>query len=216
MPASGTVGDAHERQRGGLRAEAGDHRAAAGPCRASRARSSCRCSCTPAGRSAAMWVKSTSLRLALTTRNRRSRAEVGHHQVVDDAAGLVGQQRVALAAGLQAEHVAGHQALQRGRSRGAGQRRLAHVRDVEQRGLRAAVQVLGQHALVLHRHGIAGELHHAGAEGAVPGVERGGLQRLGRGVVRQRILDHWFAPQRSPAGDRCRSRDPPLSRNLKD
>ena len=143
-------------------------------------------------------------------------AEVGDHQVVDDAAGLVGQQGVALAAGLQAEHVAGDQAFECGRSRGAGQRGLAHVGDVEQGGLGAAVEVLGQHALVLDGHGVAGELHHAGAVGAMPRVERGGLQRLGRGVVRQRILDHWFAPQRSPAGNRCRYCDPPLSRNLKD
>ncbi len=65
-------GDAHERQRGGLRAEPRHDGGGGGPCRASRARSSSGRSRTPAGRLAAMWVKSTSLRLALTTRNRRS------------------------------------------------------------------------------------------------------------------------------------------------
>ena len=70
----------------------------------------------------------------------------GDHQVVEDAAGLVGQQRVALPARLQAGDVAGHQRLQRRGGGGAGQRRLAHVGDVEQRRLGAAVQVLGQHA----------------------------------------------------------------------
>ena len=62
-------------------------------------------------------------------------AEIGDHQVVDDAARLVGEQRVALPPRLQPEQVAGHQPLQRSRGVGAGQRRLAHMRDVEQRGL---------------------------------------------------------------------------------
>ena len=68
-------------------------------------------------------------------------------------------------------------------------------------GLRPAVQMLGHHAaaaargqvageVVLHRHGIAGERHHAGAVAAVPGVERRGQQRRGRGVVWQGVLDH--------------------------
>ena len=73
-------------------------------------------------------------------------AEVGDHQVVQDAAGLVGEQRVALAAGLQAGDVARHQPLHHCGGGGAGQRGLAHVRHVEQRRLVAAVQVFGQHA----------------------------------------------------------------------
>jgi hypothetical protein len=44
----------------------------------------------------------------------------------------------------------------------ADQAQLAHVRHVEQRGLVAAVPVLGEDAGgVLHRHRIAGEGHHA-------------------------------------------------------
>ena len=47
-----------------------------------------------------------------------------------------------------------------------------------------------------------GHGHHAGAEGAMPGIQRRGLQRPGGGVIRQRIVDHWQAPQsRSQAGN---------------
>ena len=41
--------------------------------------------------------------------------QAGDHQVVDDAAGRVGEKGVALAARLQAGDVARHQAFQRGR-----------------------------------------------------------------------------------------------------
>ena len=133
-------------------------------------------------------------------------AGIRNHQVVEDAARLVGQQRVALPARLQAEQIAGHQPLQRGGRGGASECRLAHVRDVEQRGLRPAMQVLGQHALVLHGHRVAGELHHPRTERAVPGVQRHGPQLLGCWIVRQRVFDQWSAPQGSCAGDPCRCR----------
>ncbi len=56
-----------------------------------------------------------------------------HHQVVDDAARLVGQQGVAHPTDRQALDVAGHQPLERRRGALARDRHLAHVRDVEQR-----------------------------------------------------------------------------------
>ena len=149
-----------------------------------------------------MWAKSMSLRLALTTR-KAGRRQVGDHQVVEDAAGLVGQQRVALPAGLERRDVAGHQPLQRRGRAVALQRRLAHVGDVEQRGVGAAVQVLGHDAGgVLHRHGVAGEGHHARAQLAVQRVERGGRQRLvGR---RAGSLGHGRSAQGRAAGVQCR------------
>jgi hypothetical protein len=110
--------------------------------------------------------------------------DIRNHEVIDDAARLVGEQRVALATRLQTKQVARHQPFERRSGAGARQRRLAHMRHVEQRCLGATVQVLGQHALVLHRHGIAGERHHARAESAVPRIEWRRLQLLRCGLVR--------------------------------
>ena len=72
-------------------------------------------------------------------------ALVRHHQVVEHAAGGVGEQRVALPARGKAEHVAGHQRFERARcvldTTGArAQRDLAHMRDIEQAGGGAGVQ----------------------------------------------------------------------------
>ena len=49
---------------------------------------------------------------------------------------------------------------------------LAHVRDVEDAGVGAHGAVLGDHALVLHRHLPAGERNEPRAGGDVPVVER--------------------------------------------
>ena len=54
---------------------------------------------------------------------------------------LVGELGVALAAGREIDDVARHQRFERARDRlvvGADQERLAHVRDIEQAGLRCA------------------------------------------------------------------------------
>ena len=99
-------------------------------------------------------------------------AVVGHDEVVLDAAGLVGQQRVALAARLQGLYVGRHEPLQRRRGARAAQGQLAHVAHVEQGRRRAGVVVLGQDPGVLHGHLVAGEGHHPGAEAAVEGVHR--------------------------------------------
>jgi hypothetical protein len=102
------------------------------------------------------------------------------HQVVDDAALVVEQQAVALLAHGQVDHVHGHQALEGGSSIGADQAQLAHVRDVEQAGFLARVQVLGHQARrVLHGHGVTGERHHAGAQFDVQRVEGRGEQGCG-------------------------------------
>ncbi len=56
--------------------------------------------------------------------------------------------------------------------RRAMQPHLAHVRYVEQSGLGAGMQMLGDDAgRVLHRHVIAGKADHAGTAGAMQIVE---------------------------------------------
>src|SRR5205823_4874944 len=55
---------------------------------------------------------------------------------------------------------------------------LAHVRDVEEAGLRAHRDVLLADALVLHRHLPAGEGHELRAEGAMALEKRGTTKSL--------------------------------------
>jgi hypothetical protein len=106
----------------------------------------------------------------------------GDHQVVEDVALLVREEGVALLAGGQVDHVDRHQGFQRGGRIGADQAQLAHVGDVEQRGRIAALLVFGHQAGgVLHRHRVASEGHHAGAEFEVQGVQRGLQQLVGGG-----------------------------------
>ena len=63
---------------------------------------------------------------------------------------------------------------------GADEKRLAHVRDIEQAGLRADMIVLGDDAVgVLHRHVVAGERHHAAAARDMQRVQRGLFQGFG-------------------------------------
>ncbi|CKS66750.1 Uncharacterised protein [Mycobacterium tuberculosis] len=108
-------------------------------------------------------------------------AFVEEHQVVKDAAFVVQQQAVALLAGGQVDHVDGHQGFEGGRGVGADEAKLAHLGDVEQAGRIARVLVFGHEAGgVLHRHGIAGEGHHAGAELHVKVVQRR-LEKFGSG-----------------------------------
>ena len=71
-------------------------------------------------------------------------AEIRHHQVVENAAGVIGELRVALPTRRNRHDVLRHQPLQR--QRGvldlAGlrpQRDLAHMRDIEQAGRAARV-----------------------------------------------------------------------------
>ncbi len=109
----------------------------------------------------------------------------GDDQVVEDAAGDVGEEGVALLAGREADDVGRHQRLERGVGAVAAQPQLAHVRDVEQRGRRAALAVLGEDAGgVAQRQLVAGKRHHARAERQVQGVQRGLEQGSGHGGSR--------------------------------
>ena len=105
---------------------------------------------------------------------------IRHHQVVDDAAPFVGQDRVTGLAFGQAPEVARHQGFQRLGGAVAQKVGLTHVGNVEQRSLPAGVQVFGDDAAgVLERHPIAGERHHLGALLPVKGIERGFLDGFG-------------------------------------
>ena len=110
-------------------------------------------------------------------------ADIRDHQVVENAATLVGELRVALPARCDADDILRHQPLQRGggvlNAAGFGaQRDLAHMRDVEQAGCLAGVQMFLHHAAwILHRHLIAGERHHPGPARKMQRVQRRAFQR---------------------------------------
>ena len=100
-------------------------------------------------------------------------AAVGDHQIVENAAALVGEDAVALPPVLQPQHIDRNEPLQ-----GTGRfldpagfradRDLPHMRDIEEAGGRAGVEMLlHDPGAVLHRHVIAGERHHLAAERAV-------------------------------------------------
>ena len=121
-------------------------------------------------------------------------AAIGKHQVVEDPARVIGQQAIALAALLQAQHGGRRQALEGQGQRlgiGAAQDHLTHVADVEQAGSGAGVLVFLHHAGgILHRHGIAREGHHLAAQlGVQPG------QRQVDHFIGRCILAHWSLPQ---------------------
>ena len=114
-------------------------------------------------------------------------AEVRHHQVVENAALAVGELRVALPADRDAKEVLRHQPLQRHRRilDLAGfrvERDLAHMRNVEQAGTVAGMEVFPEHpGCVLHRHVIARERHHLAAARDMQRVQRGAFQLGWRG-----------------------------------
>ena len=106
----------------------------------------------------------------------------GHHQVVEDAAALVGEERIALPAGLETDDVDRHQRLERAGGVAADEPHLAHVRDIEERGRRPAMAMLGDDAgRVRDRHRVAGERHQLGAELDVKRMQRR-LEQVGGGI----------------------------------
>ena len=94
------------------------------------------------------------------------------HQIVDDPAGRVEQQRIAHAVDAEALDVAGQQRLQRARHIVARQGKLPHMADVEQAGMVARPLMFGEDTVILDRHRIACERHHPRAARAVPRIER--------------------------------------------
>ncbi|MNJ49373.1 hypothetical protein D3C77_445970 [compost metagenome] len=107
-------------------------------------------------------------------------AQVGNHQVIEDATVFIGEHRVALHAHGQIDDVHRYQGFQGLGGAGTQKADLAHVRDIEQPGLFTGMQVfLHDPKRVLHRHVVAGERHHARAQFKVQGVQRGLLQCFG-------------------------------------
>ena len=106
-----------------------------------------------------------------------------HHQIVENAALLVEELGVALAAGGEVQDIGRHEGFERLRGRRMvrpHEESLAHMRHVEEAGAGARVEMLGEHARrVLHRHVVSREGHHAGAERHMGAVQRRRLQRRG-------------------------------------
>ena len=139
-------------------------------------------------------------------------AEIRHHQIVENAAVFIGELGVALPSRRNRHDVLRHQPLQRQRRildlAGFGtQRELAHMRDVEQPGVRARMQVLLQHAgRVLHRHLVAREGNQLAAARHMERVQGGAFK--GRFVARQHPSGpHGFrrpAPEKPKESPICR------------
>jgi hypothetical protein len=90
-------------------------------------------------------------------------AAIGDHQIVENAAALVREERIALAPRREAEDIRRHEPFERPSRIGnvTGLRThndLPHVRDIEQTSGGACVQMLLEHARrILDRHLVAGE-----------------------------------------------------------
>src|SRR5262249_9380678 len=109
-------------------------------------------------------------------------AAVGNHQIVEDAAPRIGEQRIALPSLTEPQQIDRLEGLQRTPARldgvlAGGDRDLPHVRHVEKAGRRTRVQMLLEDAAgKLDRHLIPCEGHEAGAELDMEIMKRGTLQ----------------------------------------
>ena len=104
-------------------------------------------------------------------------AQVGDHQVVQDAACLVREKAIALAVRLQPENVDRQESLERAgdigeiAARARRHRDLAHMGHVEKASGCTRMQMLLEQACrVVQRHLVAGERHHPGAASQMKGV----------------------------------------------
>lgn len=153
---------------------------AAGPCRASRARLEQRLHLATAADVGLQVSQVLLLAGGVDDQEQGVLAQVGNHQVVENAALLIGEHGIALHTHWQVDDVHRYQAFQRLGGVSATQNDLAHVRDVEQAGLLAGVQVFLEHAQrVLHRHVVAGERHHACTQFQMQGMQWGLEQCFG-------------------------------------
>ena len=91
-----------------------------------------------------------------------------HHQIIQRAAGLGCELRVADLPGGKPQNIPRHQLFERPRNRfvgWAGEEGLAHMGDIKQPCRFARVGVFGQNARrILHGHLIARKRHHAGTQ----------------------------------------------------
>ena len=96
-------------------------------------------------------------------------APVGEHQIIQDAAGAIGEQPIALPPRRQSQHIHRHHRLERQTQRrhpgNRAQDHLPHVTDIKQTRRLARVQMFLHHPRrILHRHLIAREWHHLAAK----------------------------------------------------
>ena len=97
-------------------------------------------------------------------------APVGKHQIIQDAAVLIGEKAIALTTLCKTSHIDGHHRLKPRAKRGhiglGPQDYLPHVTDIEQARRRACVEMFFHHASrILHRHFIARKGHHLSTKG---------------------------------------------------
>ena len=144
---------------------------------------------------------------------RKMIAALVDHQIIDDTAAVVGEKRVTLPCGSKAQYIDRHNALKSVRSVGhpAGTRAqcdLPHMRDIEQTGSDAGVQVFLQHAQrVLDRHVVAGEWRHASAHLQVQRVKRRVLEC---GCGRSGMLHHRTPRPRAPKRAASKAKAPSM------
>jgi len=142
---------------------------------------------------------------------RKMVAAIADHQIIDDAAATVGEKRITLPRQPKAQYIDRHKALESLRSIGypAGKRAqcdLPHMRDIEQTGGDAGMQMFLHHAQrVLDGHVVAGKRPHAGARLQVQRMEWRVFER-GRG--RSGMLHHLTARPRVPERAASRVKTP--------
>ena len=122
-------------------------------------------------------------------------AAAGGHQVVDDPAVLVEQQRISGFMSLSSLKSPGSTVSRRCVHGTAVDPELAHVADVEQAGILTRPKVLGHDAFVLDRHLVAGERDHPAALGAVPLVKRQFLERCSARCLRHLADRRYGSPR---------------------
>ncbi len=115
------------------------------------------------------------------------------HQIIQHAAIIVDQQRIALLTDLQGRKIDRQDRFERGIKAFARQHQLAHVGDIEQARILARPGVFCHDPFILDRHLIAGERHHPRALCPVPAIERQRIERQ-RLFGINRLVDlvaHW-------------------------
>ena len=131
-------------------------------------------------------------------------AAIGDHEVVIEAALVIGEKAITLSALFQARHVDGSDAFERqGRIFHVAAFRpdqdLSHMGNIEQAGCRTGMEVFLQHAeRILDRHVVAGKGHHLGAEFYMQVMKRS----FGKGFV----SFHWQSHTRVLGSRRARGK----------
>ena len=126
--------------------------------------------------------------------------ESRRHQIIEDAALLVQQQRITHAQQIQRAEIPRYECFKRFDRVPSGDPQLPHMRDVKEPCLRACVKVLVEDAGgIVHRHLVSCEGHHLGAKGEMERVERCSLERRRVGCKDHRTSDRADAE----ASDHC-------------